>query len=59
VQASHAKFHSTEAPQLIKWRSKGAYGEAEFIFASIKVLTITGMAILPAHSHVIRMLRNT
>jgi amino acid permease len=49
----------TEAPQSLNWRSQGAYGEAEFVFASIKVITITGMAILPTHSHVIRMLRNT
>jgi amino acid transporter len=38
--------------------SLGAYGEAEFFFASIKVITITGTVIFPALSHVIHMLNN-
>jgi amino acid transporter len=33
------------------WITTGAYGEAEFIFASIKVLTITGMSLLRHFSH--------
>ena len=40
------------------WRPQGAYGEAEFFFASIKVITITGTVNLPAPSHVFHMLNN-
>ncbi len=40
------------------WRPQGAYGEAEFFFASIKVITITGTDILPALSYVIHMLND-
>jgi amino acid transporter len=52
-------YNFFEAPQLMNHTRCGiigAYGEAEFFFASIKVITITGTVILPALSHVIHML---
>ncbi len=41
VQSNHRRFHQTHL-----FSFSGAYGEAEFFFASIKVITITGLIIL-------------